>query len=210
MRGANIPRAASVVGRAARRATHGDVARTTRDGGDARGGARRPTATTSTRDDAREAMDAAHSTRRRSRRATRGATSRRARAAMCAVTLATLARARSGRATGEGAGGDGTTRDATPNVRDDAGDAPGYVDASAGTRFGTMDDALMRRIVEDEAPDDPDEMYGADEDEDEEEDEDEDEDEDDAGGSTAPLGACLSYTSPSPRDGLLTPPPPSA
>ena len=122
-RGANIPRAASVVGRAARRATHGDVARVTRDGGDARGGARRPTATTSTRDDAREAMDAAHSTRRRSRRATRGATSRRARAAMCAVTLATLARARSGRATGEGAGGDGTTRDATPNARDDAGDA---------------------------------------------------------------------------------------
>lgn len=189
MRGANIPRAASVVGRAARRATHGDVARTTRDGGDARGGARRPTATTSTRDDAREAMDAAHSTRRRSRRATRGATSRRARAAMCAVTLATLARARSGRATGEGAGGDGTTRDATPNARDDAGDAPGYVDASAGTRFGTMDDALMRRIVEDEAPDDPDEMYGADEDEDEEAYEDEEEDEDDAGGSTARLGA---------------------
>jgi hypothetical protein len=47
----------------------------------------------------------------------------------------------------------------------------------------------MRRIVEDEAPDDPDEMYGADEDEDEEAYEDEEEDEDDAGGSTARLGA---------------------
>ena len=49
-----------------------------------------------------------------------------------------------------------------------------------------MDEALMRRIVEDEAPDDPDEMYGADEEEEEEE---EEEDEEDAGGSMARLGA---------------------
>ena len=166
----------------------------TRDGvgddGDARGGARRRAATTSAREDARDAPDATRDARRRSRRATRATTSRRARAAIGAVALATLARARSGgaaRATGRAGRPEGETRDATPNARgDDASDATARVDASAGTRFGTMDEALMRRIVEDEAPDDPDEMYGADEDEEEEE---EEEDEDDAGGSMARLGA---------------------